>query len=222
MYKFECKIYILKFYPMKNILISYAKGSSFLVFLVFGISCFAQQKSPLNRHELNAGISARMYNITDQPELEPDMIVLHADYKYALSRRFVVGGTAGIYHHFNEQYNNGIVGGCYGDYYSKWDLHKDYAFLLASVQYNWISSRMIKLYSSVEGGLKYRNTVTTEVGFYSEDYARNFYNKTDRNNIATSGQVNLIGIRVGNKLGGFAEIGFGDKGYATCGISYRF
>lgn len=45
--------------------------------------------------------------------------------------------------------------------------------------------------------------------------------KTVSNHGATF-QVNPIGIRVGKKLGGFLEAGFGYSGYVNLGISYKF
>ena len=208
---------------MKNTLPLCLKSTAFILSMLLSVQGFSQQKSTLNGHELNAGISTRLYNLQDGSELtKPDILVLHAGYKYALSKRFMVGGTAGVYYHPNERPDNGLIGGCYGDYYRKWNVHKDYAFLLAHVQYNWVSTKVFKIYSGIEGGLKYRKTTSTEEGIYSEDYTRNFRNKADRNNIATACQLNLIGIRAGNKIAGFAELGLGDKGYATIGLSCRF
>lgn len=56
-----------------------------------------------------------------------------------------------------------------------------------------------------------------------------FANKTeksgtleDKQNITTLAfQINPIGLRVGNRFGGFAELGFGMKGFATAGFSMR-
>ncbi|MBO9585310.1 MAG: hypothetical protein J7574_14195 [Flavobacterium sp.] len=35
-------------------------------------------------------------------------------------------------------------------------------------------------------------------------------------------QVNPVGIRAGKKLGGFAEIGYGYRGYLSIGLNYKF
>jgi hypothetical protein len=76
-----------------------------------------------------------------------------------------------------------------------------------------VKQEVIQLYTMLGLGV----TLNTEKGSY---------NSTGDTDTETSSnlafQVTPIGMRIGRKLGGFAELGFGYKGIMNFGLSYRF
>ena len=59
-----------------------------------------------------------------------------------------------------------------------------------------------------------------------DDYMYNpqsyYIAKTDRSGAKFTGQVTPFAIRIGRKVGGFLELGYGYKGIFNFGLSYRF
>jgi hypothetical protein len=47
-------------------------------------------------------------------------------------------------------------------------------------------------------------------------------NTTSQNTIDFAFQINPIGLRVGKKIGGFLEAGFGYRGFVNLGLNYKF
>jgi len=86
-----------------------------------------------------------------------------------------------------------------------------YFSFLPQIRFNWVTSpdNRFELYSSVALGL-------TRV---MED------DKTppnrDESYFVPGFHINGIGLRFGNKFGGFMELGFGSKGLMSVGLSYR-
>ena len=78
------------------------------------------------------------------------------------------------------------------------------ATVLPQARFNWIKKEVVKVYSSVGAGVR--------AGSFDE-----------RADILIAGQLVPIGINVGNKVFGFAELGIGTVYIGGMfGIGYRF
>lgn len=85
--------------------------------------------------------------------------------------------------------------------------------IMPSVRFQYLNKRYVGLYSGVSLGLF--------LGFTS---GSKLYDPTNSNEcgVLPAFQVTALGVRVGNKVFGTAEIGVGNKGFATIGIGARF
>ncbi len=129
---------------------------------------------------------------------------LFLTYKNAASYRMHVGATIGIDNVTGDLLQDGIK---YGDFRTN---HTTFA---AESDIRWVKRDAFQMYSGI--GLGY--TFTAEKGEISG---------TGETDINRSGhvafQINPLGMRIGKRLGAFAEIGFGYKGIANFGLSYQF
>src|SRR5699024_7083076 len=78
----------------------------------------------------------------------------------------------------------------------------DAFLILPKAEFKYLNKRIIQLYGNAAAGLalfKANGTNATSFAF----------------------QVNPIGLRIGNRLGGFFELGAGLKGFFTLGLSFR-
>jgi hypothetical protein len=80
--------------------------------------------------------------------------------------------------------------------------------LMASTSYKYIDNPNLVVYSGVDFGVCYMN-------------AKNQETERKINTITAAYQLNFVGIRYGQKLGGFAELGMGFNGFLSGGIFYR-
>lgn len=97
---------------------------------------------------------------------------------------------------------------------------RDLQFLiLPTAEFVYFKSRLVELYGSASAGANLNrhseSALTTE--------GRKQAAKNPSFSATFAYQVNPIAIRVGNeRIGGFAEAGFGTKGFVTAGISMGF
>lgn len=85
--------------------------------------------------------------------------------------------------------------------------------VIPSVTKYWKQSKMLNLYSGVGLGLSFK----------SYDLTGNVdIDRTEDTYLGLSFQATAIGIRVGNKYAGFAELGFGNLGVLHVGFSAGF
>ncbi|MCB9285568.1 MAG: hypothetical protein H6563_16055 [Lewinellaceae bacterium] len=122
-------------------------------------------------------------------------------YSRYLSPRWTVGATVN-YHGFNTAINFDN-----GD--QAFIKDRFYTFLL-DTDYRWVNQPGVQLYSGLCLGATYW------------EY---FYEKpslTVSNHTFFNMQVTPIGIRVGNQIGGFFELGLGSNGLIVAGISGKF
>ena len=80
------------------------------------------------------------------------------------------------------------------------------------VRLYWLSTKYVNLYSSIVSGI-----IVNEIlkGYKSANWARQAYDPW------VSAEITPIGIMVGKKLFGYAEVGTGASGWARAGIGYR-
>lgn len=131
-------------------------------------------------------------------------------YRYAIGR-FKVGGDLG----FSHAKSNLTLNGDNAVSLKERELN---FMVLPSAEFVYFKRRLVELYGGVGAGvslLRHTESGQTEMG-------KKAAKKAD---LTTSFayQVNPIAVRVGNnRIGGFAELGFGYKGFLTAGINLKF
>lgn len=130
------------------------------------------------------------------------------DYSYALSKRLRIGGTF-VFDTNNKDvsYDKGVnLAGKANNYYLT---------VMPQATFAYVTKPCFELYSGLALGASMRRETfnPTSSSTYKKDISTIFL---------PAFQVNAIGVRVGKKLAGFAEIGFGAKGLVNAGVSYRF
>lgn len=83
---------------------------------------------------------------------------------------------------------------------------------MIKLQLNYINKPMVRAYSGLSLGVSYIFSSVTDDKYIS------ISTKT----IRPAGQLTLMGIRVGKKLCGFGEFGFGTNGIILVGVNYKF
>lgn len=79
------------------------------------------------------------------------------------------------------------------------------------VEYSYIKTPWLNFYGSAAAGVNLTSSTERKNGQNAKD-----------SKVGFAYQVNPAGLRVGKKLAGFAEVGYGNKGIITAGISYGF
>ncbi|TWF42951.1 hypothetical protein FHW36_102713 [Chitinophaga polysaccharea] len=87
----------------------------------------------------------------------------------------------------------------------------NYFIILPTIQFSYIKTNLLDFYGSAATG-----------AYMSSSQRISAEKSAQRSKFDFAYQVNPVGLRVGRKLGGFVELGFGTKGFATAGISYKF
>ena len=119
------------------------------------------------------------------------------NYKYYLSKRVNIGMTVGYENIGND-----------GSY-----LHFVPEFTYA--YYDNKNDRIrVRMYSGAAVGIAVFDDLHTNNGVYST--------YQDNSGPKITGQATVFGMRIGRKIGGFLELGYGYKGIVTGGIGYRF
>lgn len=97
----------------------------------------------------------------------------------------------------------------------EYTVHRKSSFFLVlpTAQYHYLNREKLQLYGNIGVGLV-SYTIKEEKNIGPESF--------DNNYISLAFQVNPIGLRIGQKFGGFAELGFGYKGIIHAGASMRF
>lgn len=122
-------------------------------------------------------------------------------YRYAVANRWMVHADA-----FYQKMSQDIyVGGVKDD-----ELDYTYITIGLGTDYRYISGPIFQMYSGVS--VAYTSENIDHSGSYNSPDGDGFVNY----------QINAVGFRVGKKLAGFAELGYGYKGIFNAGVSYQF
>jgi hypothetical protein len=84
--------------------------------------------------------------------------------------------------------------------------------LLGHVNFNYLPENIVQLYSGISLGFAYATAHATS----------NYTKPYDDGGTTMAYHVNVLGIRVGNKIGGFLELGLGYNGIINAGMSIKF
>ncbi len=90
------------------------------------------------------------------------------------------------------------------------DTYRKHRFALyPTVRFTYVNSSMIRLYSGIGLGFGMKR----EKDFFTNEYKTKTY---------LTGQLTFIGISIGRNLFACWELGYGQRGFLTAGIGYRF
>lgn len=87
----------------------------------------------------------------------------------------------------------------------------NYLLVLPMAEFSYIKTPLINFYGSAGAGAIFSETKEVAI--------TKAYKTRD---VAFAYHINPLGLRVGKKLAGFLELGYGFKGIATAGVSYKF
>lgn len=124
-------------------------------------------------------------------------------YKYGVTYRMDLGVTAGL---------DRVKGNLWWDDELEGTFRQSHYTMAAEMTYRWIKKDLVNMYSGIGIGYTFTNSYADLLNGESEDI----------NSGHVTGQLNLIGLRVGKKFGVFTEFGFGYKGIINLGASYKF
>ena len=187
-----------------------------LLTMVVSLNSQAQGKieQPSN-HSLSLGIAANFDDYTENVNLSS----LQLSYQYELYRRIALTASGGIFYNLDDANPNLLAHCSSGGYQTKKELHRNIGLIVSRIRFNWLNTKFVQIYTGAEAGIKLRNTTFIDFLFTTEViHDRRWQQKTS----AFAYQINAIGIRVGGKIGGILDLGWGDRGIVNFGISYRF
>lgn len=128
---------------------------------------------------------------------------IHAGYKYALTNRLHIGGTFVYDHSSANDYDKKEKTGKY---------YRDYYTLAVEGDIKYLNTKYVSLYGTIGvGGTLYKGTYKPVDGRKKSD-----------NTILFNYQITPLGIKLGNRFGFLAELGFGYKGIFSAGTFARF
>ncbi len=126
-------------------------------------------------------------------------------YKYAPSDNILLSFTGGIDGAKGDLVENDIK---YGEFKTT------YTSAIIGFDYRYLNKDLVQLYSGIGAGVTLCKNSGTQSGSGDTDVSWD--------NPYLNFQLNLLGVRVGKALAGFAEFGFGYKGMINAGVSYQF
>ena len=150
------------------------------------------------------GIIASLGNYTlEDNNSEFTLPMFTAGYRYNITDRIKIGLDVGYLR------INGDLRVTHNDTGEKSIIKQttNYYAVLPSGQVSYYKKGIVNLYGSVNAGVIFGNSKR---------------NSETTTTTAFAYQVNPIGIRVGKQWGGYAELGYGYKGFANIGMSYTF
>lgn len=125
-------------------------------------------------------------------------------YHYSANSRFGFGGALGFYSSSGDLVREGgdvVVG----------DFREKNTIAAAELDYHWIMRPGFQLYSGAGFGVRIRRGRYTDAG------------ETDTGTkLLPAFHLNALGVRVGGKIGFFAELGIGYKGFLAAGVNGQF
>ncbi|MEO6176428.1 MAG: outer membrane beta-barrel protein [Flavobacterium circumlabens] len=128
--------------------------------------------------------------------------MFEAGYRYAVKERVKVGADIS-YMKSEDTFTANIANA------KSVTRNTNYIMALVMGEYSYIKTPLLNFYGS--GGLGILSGSTKETG-----------GSYSHSEVGFAYQINPAGLRVGKKLGGFVELGYGYKGIATAGINYKF
>lgn len=188
-----------------------------LLLLIYHTGVIAQTVQHEPRHEFKVGIGAfpllsggidgsyglyddanwKMIDLLDR-DCHGDLRTtgcIFGSYSYRLLKWLKLGASVS-YLHFWRGYASG-------------DESSTYIFAMPFVEFVWLNRKYFRMYSALGVGvnlIKVKDSGISKNDSYSEAGA----------------QLTYIGMSVGSKLFGFAELGVGNRGLVSAGIGYRF
>ena len=184
-----------------------------IILLLSGFTALAQKQ------ELNIGIGTLSHPTFKEDGFWPGLNdaedhmhwfgPVHISYNYYLILNWDIG-IAAVY-----EYQKHDITVIIPDAFGKHHIYQQtlLTFLLHT-HYHWLQKGIFDLYSGGEAGLSMNR---------KKDIRNDFtITKSEASQTNFAYQVTPLGLRIGRKLGGYLELGYGYKGLISAGISYRF
>lgn len=190
----------------------------FFLFILSSVFILSSLKAQEYEHEIELGVGVWSSNqivtafsdiiVTALPlgikmENSTDIGEFHLGYKYSMTERFGLGSIFS----FNYGYADGAVNSI------KTGEFKRYFYTIAvEGDFKYIDNPNFKLYSLLGLGVTY----------YHQNYKEIGSNGTEKNDeLYFNFQITPIGVKFGNRIGGFVEAGFGYRGILSAGLFVR-
>jgi hypothetical protein len=125
-------------------------------------------------------------------------------YRYQITERIRVGGDVAFQQEQTKQSdkNNILIAKRTNNYF----------MVMPTLSFSYIKTEWLDFYGSAAAGVIMDRYTSTEPNKPA----------VKDNNVDFAFQVNPAGIRIGKKLGGFVEAGFGHRGIISAGLNYKF
>ncbi|URC13385.1 outer membrane beta-barrel protein [Flavobacterium sp. B183] len=125
-------------------------------------------------------------------------------YRYQITERIRVGGDVAFQQEQTKQSdkNNILIAKRTNNYF----------MVMPTLSFSYIKTEWLDFYGSAAAGVIMDRYTSTEPNKPA----------VKDNNVDFAFQVNPAGLRVGKKLGGFVEAGFGHRGIISAGLNYKF
>jgi hypothetical protein len=208
---------------MKHQILKTMKKS--IIILSLMISTFAATAQETEKHEIRAGISdaagitigeglvnvlsnaivSGLTGVKIKDTKNKTLGMFELGYRYRLSDRIKVGADLS-YLQIDKSYQRTIA-----ETTTKYTRRGEYLLVLPTAEFAYIKTPLLTFYGTAAAGV-----------LIGRDKELSSGKRYGDNSLSFAFQVNPIGLRVGKKIGAFAELGFGHKGIATAGISFRF
>lgn len=133
----------------------------------------------------------------------------HIEFLYKILPKVKIGATA-VGEWSKKDFTNSSPGP------ESWGKHKIYnethLAILGTAQYSYISKPMVELYSAASLGpaMRFRKILRNDFG-----------GNEDAQKVSVAYHVSAVGIKIGKRIGGFAELGYGYKGVLCGGVYVR-
>lgn len=171
--------------------------------------------------DVTASLIGDMFGVETKTDGTSDYPVFFVDYDYALSKHFNVGAAFAY-----DRYESDISGKLVSE--DKWEDYgtrsENYFTLAASGRVNYMNTQYVRLYGLIDLG--YTLLIQKDVTDFSDTDGSGTAQKYNDTDYSSTGffdfQLTPFGIEVGDKFGGFAELGFGYRGMFTAGAFARF
>lgn len=198
--------------------------------LFAGTTCFAIRESDLSKSEV--AVSYGFFPYSDFKETPNDQVLEDLFHGYEKSEGTTTGSFNIMFNHrFNHTWGLGVDFSYAGEK-SQWeernmkvaDKNVFYLTIMPRLKANWVHHKYFVLYSSFAAGAMWKRTK-------GEHYYENLENAGDfigrvktriANEAIFSFQVSPLGVEVGNHIGAFAEVGFGQMGIVQAGLRFRW
>jgi hypothetical protein len=183
-------------------------------FLYFSTMAFSQEKGD---HEIRLNVAYYSSNRIIDETFSTLTTVFSLGQTYTRSYYFPPVGV-GFQYAVRDRWTIGIDGyyeAIRTDYFDDGEKHATeinrYITIGVCTDFNYISQQRFRMYSGIAVAFTYRTSdFINRDGVYSKD--QNGY---------INGHLNVLGMRFGNRIAGYLELGFGYRGLVNGGISVR-
>ncbi|WP_166923003.1 hypothetical protein [Flavobacterium poyangense] len=165
----------------------------------FTLSMFDMIGSKLPSSLLLGGITGEKVKSTS----ESSFGLIEAGYKYQITKKIKLGLTIAY-----QRYSAKLITEKTSEFIKQ---ESNYTLFLPNFNYSYIKTPLLDFYGSASAGV-----------LLSIDKYTHYKKSAPTNQVDFAWQISPLGLRVGKRIGGFVEAGFGLKGFVTVGANCTF